>query len=72
VIEIDSDDYASAFNWDDTTSILEIRIGTLVLEALEYTAATLVMYSTEWPSGLVWMNPTCTPDKLYIRLCDNS
>lgn len=71
-IEIDSDDTPSAFDWDSATSILELRIGDLVTEAVNYTSCTLVMYAIEWPLGLVWINPTCTPDKLTLRICDNS
>jgi hypothetical protein len=68
-VEIDSDVSAGAFDWDSETSVLELRLGSLVSEALSYTLCTLVMYSVEWPAGLVWFNPTCTPDKLSIRVC---
>jgi len=27
------------------------------------------VYAAEWPQGLVWLHPTCTPDKLTIRVC---
>lgn len=68
-ITIDSDVNPEGFDWDSETSVLELRLGSLVSDALGYTLCTLVMYSIEWPAGLVWMNPTCTPDKLTIRVC---
>lgn len=69
-IEVDSSVSASAFYWDSATSILELRLGNEVSDALDFTPCSLVMYSTTWPDGLVWVNPTCTPDKLTIRICD--
>lgn len=71
-IVVDSDTAPTAFDWDGTTSVLELRLGALVSTALTYTLCTLVMYAAEWPLGLVWINPTCTPDKLTIRICTNS
>jgi hypothetical protein len=59
----------NAFEWDAVHSILEIKLGTLVTTAMNYTASTLVVYAAEWPEGLVWFNPTCTPDKVFIRIC---
>ena len=69
---IDSDTTPTAFNWDETTSVLELNLGTLITTAFDYTASILVMYAVPWPNGLVWFNPTCTPTKLLIRSCDNS
>lgn len=69
---IDSSTTPSAFDWDAVNSILEIRPGSLVSAAVDYTLATLVIYAAEWPEGLVWVSPTCTPDKILVRVCDNS
>lgn len=69
---IDSDDVPIAFDWDQTTSTLEIHGGTLVVEAMNYTSATLVVYAPEWQEGVVWFNPTCTSDKVFIRVCNQS
>ena len=68
-IVVDSNITASAFDWDSAASVLELRLGGVLSDALGYTLCTLVMYSAEWPAGLVWFNPTCTPDKLNIRVC---
>ena len=69
-IEIDSDDHPEAFDWDDSNSVLELRLGQLLSTAMNYTTAILTVYAAQWPEGLVWVNPTCTPDKLLIRVCD--
>ena len=66
---VDSDITPTAFDWDVATSILEIRLGALITSALDYTDTSLVMYSAVWPSGIVWANPTCSPDKLKVRVC---
>lgn len=71
-IVMDSDTTPTAFDWDDANSVLELRLGAFVTAPLPYTLSTLIMYAPEWPDGLVWMNPTCTPDKLLIRICDQS
>lgn len=68
-IVVDSDSDAGVFDWDATTSVLELQLGGLLSEALDFTLTSLVMYAAEWPTGLVWFNPTCTPDKLLIRVC---
>ncbi len=70
-IIIDSDVSPEAVAWDETTSVLELRLGAFVTDPLAFTLCTLVLYTAEWPDGLVWINPTCTPDKLQIRICDN-
>ena len=71
-IVVDSTVTPSAFTWDGVHSIIEIHLGALVTTAVGYTTATLVIYSPIWPDGVVWINPTCTPDKLLVRICDNS
>ena len=71
-VVVDSDDTPSAFDWDAATSILELKLGGLFSESLAYTGTSLVMYSAVWPAGIVWANPTCSPDKLQIRVCDIS
>ena len=71
-IVVDSDTTPTAFDWDAATSILEMRLGGLVADALAYTNTSLVMYSSVWPLGIVWANPTCSPDKLQVRVCDIS
>lgn len=68
-IVVDSDVTASAFDWDEAISVLELRLGSLVTDLLAYTNTSLVMYSAGWPLGIVWANPTCTPDKLQVRIC---
>lgn len=69
---VDSDISPDAFDWDAVNSILEIRMGALVATAVDYTSITLVVYAAEWPAGMVWVNPTCTPDKILVRVCDHS
>jgi hypothetical protein len=69
-ITIDSDVNPEAFDWNKTTSVLELRLGLLLSTAFNYTTAILTVYSAAWPEGMVWVNPTCTPDKLLIRVCD--
>lgn len=59
-----------AFAWDSANSILELHLGALVMEALDFTAAELTIYASEWPDGIVWLHPISTPDKLYIRITD--
>ena len=71
-IIVDSDITPLAFDWDVVHSIVEIHLGALVTTAVGYTSATLVIYSSIWPDGVVWINPTCTPDKLLVRVCDQS
>lgn len=71
-IEFDSDINLSAFSWDSLTSTLEIRLGTLITSGLDYTDTSLVIYSSIWPSGIVWTNPTCSPDTLQVRVCTTS
>jgi len=68
-IVVDSDTTPAAFDWNGETSILEMRLGGLVADALAYTNTALVMYSPVWPSGVVWVNPNCSPDKLQVRVC---
>lgn len=70
ITEIDSEDYPEAFGWDSSTSTLELSLGSLLTTAMNYTACTLVLYATEWPDGIVWFNPSCSPDKLMIRVCN--
>lgn len=69
-IVVDSDDSPTVFDWTALTSTLEIRLGSVVTEAMTYTSASLVVYSAYWPDGVVWVNPTCTPDTLKIRVCN--
>ena len=69
-ITIDSDVNPEAFDWDETTSVLELRLGAMLSTAFNYTTAILTVYAAQWPDGMVWVNPTCTPDKLLIRVCD--
>jgi hypothetical protein len=69
-IEIDSDVNPEAFNWDETTSVLELRLGALLSTAFDYTTSILTVYAAQWPNGMTWVNPNCTPDKLLIRVCD--
>lgn len=69
-IEIDSDLNPDAFDWDETTSVLELRLGSILSTAMNYTTSVLTVYAAQWPNGVVWVNPTCTPDKLLIRVCD--
>jgi hypothetical protein len=69
-VEIDSSVNPEAFTWDDTNSILEIAIGPLVTETLSYTSAKLTMYAPTFSDGLILLHPTCTPDKLKIRICE--
>jgi len=71
-VVVDSDTTPSAFDWDAGTSILELKLGALVSAALSYTSTSLVMYSVVWPQGIVWANPTCSPDRLQVRVCDVS
>lgn len=71
-IVVDSAVTPLAFTWDVAYSIIEIHLGAFVTAAVGYTTATLVIYSSIWPDGVVWINPTCTPDKLLIRVCDQS
>lgn len=69
---VDSNDSPTSFDWDGATSILELKLGSLLSQALDYTDTSLVMYSSVWPSGIVWANPTCSPDRLKIRVCTMS
>ena len=69
-ITIDSGTSPAAFDWDAPTSVLELRLGSLLSTAINYTTSILTVYSAQWPEGMVWVNPTCTPDKLLIRVCD--
>jgi hypothetical protein len=69
-ILIDSDTNPDAFNWISESSILELAIGSIVTTAMGYTSATLRMYAPIFPNGVVLIHPTCTPDKLKIRICD--
>ncbi len=69
-IEIDSDVNPEAFDWDETSSVLELRLGALVSTAFDYTTSILTVYAAQWPEGMTWVNPICTPDKLLIRVCD--
>lgn len=71
-ITIDSTMYPQAFFWDANHSILELRLGAILTTAFPYTPTHLVMYAAEWPGGLVWINPTCTPNKMLIRVCDST
>jgi hypothetical protein len=68
-VVVDSAVTASAFDWDAETSILELKLGSLFSESLAYTWTSLVMYSAVWPLGIVWVNPTCSPDRLQVRVC---
>jgi hypothetical protein len=69
-IEIDSDVTADAFSWDSVNSVLELKLGSSLSTALDYTPTSLLMYAAEWPNGLVWFDPYCTPDTLLIRACE--
>lgn len=71
-VVVDSDTTPTAFDWDAETSILELKLGALVSAAQPYASTSLVMYSAVWPQGIVWVNPTCSPDRLQIRVCDVS
>lgn len=68
-IEVDSNSEPTAFGWDDSTSTLELSLGSILSTAMSYTPCTLVIYSSQWPDGICWFNPTCSPDKLMIRAC---
>ena len=70
ITEIDSDTYPMVFGWDSATSTLELALGSLLTTAMSYTACTLVLYAAQWPEGVVWFNPSCSPDKLLIRVCN--
>lgn len=71
-VVIDSATTPTAFDWDGTASILELKLGSLVSTALSYTSTSLVMYSAVWPQGIVWVHPTCSPDRLQVRVCNAS
>lgn len=69
-ITVDSNTNPEAFTWDADNSILEIAAGALVgSSTLAYTAATLTLYAPTFSSGVILLHPTCTPDKLKIRIC---
>ena len=69
-IEVDSDDSPSAFSWDADNSVLEMALGDFVGDdQVAYTSATLVLYAPSFADGLILLHPTCTPDKLKIRIC---
>lgn len=68
--EIDSDINPDAFDWDSANSILQISLGDLVNDAADYLAAELTVYAAEWPNGIVWVHPTASPDRLYIRVSE--
>ena len=70
-IVFDSDIDSTAFDWDSTSSVLQIQIGPLVgsEHATLKASTTLRMFSAEFPNGVVFAHPTCTTDKLYITIC---
>lgn len=68
-VTLDSDAVPTAFAWDAANSVLELNLGAQVADEMDFTAALLLVYAAEWPQGLVWLHPTCTPDKLTIRVC---
>ena len=67
---IDSELNPEVFDWGDEESILELNLGQFLTEMMPFTPTTLVLYTVQWPHGLVWFNPTCTPDQLLIRVCN--
>ena len=69
-IEVDSASSPELFNWDSASSTLELSLGSVIDTAMNYTLCTLVVYAEQWPDGIVWFNPTCSPDKLMIRACN--
>jgi hypothetical protein len=69
-IVVDSLVEPAAFDWTAETSTLELRLGNIFTEVMGYTITSLVVYSAYWPDGVVWVNPTCTPDTLKIRVCN--
>lgn len=68
-VVVDSSTTPTAFDWDAATSTLELSLGSILTTAMSYTFSTLVLYSAQWPNGICWFNPTCSPDKLMIRAC---
>lgn len=67
-LTFDSDVNPEAFDWDSADSILELSLGALVTDPLDFTAAELTLYAAEWPYGIVWLHPTASPDRLFLRV----
>lgn len=67
-IVVDSNTSPGAFNWDGTNSVIELALsGEIVSGFATYTGTTLVMYSTEFPNGVVLLHPDYSHDKLKIN-----
>jgi hypothetical protein len=69
---IDSAIYTTVFVWTALTSRLEIKLGALAADSPAITLtpgeyrATLIVYNSGWPDGVVWVHPDSTPDVLKI------
>lgn len=70
--EFDSSLQSGLFSWDHETSVLQMSFGPSLSPSLAALKAstTLRMWSAEFPNGVVLLHPTCTPDKLFITICN--
>jgi len=65
---ISSDTHPEAFNWEGDVSVLEIAIQAVLTQAFsDFTAVTLILYSAEFPNGLIYLHPLYTRDILKIN-----
>lgn len=69
-ITIDSNYSPSCFNWDSLNSTLEIDIASYSGLSRGTYWVELIIYSSIWSNGVVWIHPTDTPDKLQIKILD--
>ena len=67
---IDSTVNPECFTWDGTNSILELNLGGFFTEEVPFTSVKLTVIADIWPNGVVWVHPTCTPDRLMIHVCE--
>ncbi|MCP5197645.1 MAG: hypothetical protein H6974_12815 [Gammaproteobacteria bacterium] len=61
----------AAFSYDVDTSVLTLDLSkylTAQADPNTKTAATLTVYSADWPDGVVWLHSSGTPDKLNIQV----
>ncbi|MCP5197297.1 MAG: hypothetical protein H6974_11000 [Gammaproteobacteria bacterium] len=61
----------AAFSYDVDTSILTLDLSKYLPAQADpntKTAATLTVYSADWPDGVVWLHSSGTPDKLNIKV----
>lgn len=69
-VTIDSEDSPLAFVWDAGTSVLSLKPGPYVTDEADLSDTTLILYSAEFPNGVVMLHPTDTASKLRVNVND--